>query len=281
MKVFLNERIFIYGEDWISDDGQEILNNLDRLIASLNCFNFHTEASVHYGGSELSRLLTNFNALDSLHDYALTNPIDRFRLILNEIEAIDWEQQCLHTNGHLYQYVSDGVTQLHCINGTSVAEAAEYRYTGEEVGLLNLFSSKFNDENPTCVLRKDVNARIEPVLLKLPSFVTKANTADFVVSKRVERKYNLNPKHGENRKAQIFSNGEIVSPLECSEKEAADLLPKAVGFRKKASELYAYDEARGKFMVFKRENTPNNSYHSYHPTNQNEVDQEVKTFLME
>jgi hypothetical protein len=67
--------------------------------------------------------------------------------------------------------------------------------------------------------------------------------------------------------------------LEGSRVEAEALLIVAIAFRK-TNELYAYDNARNKFMVFKSDNTPNNGYHSYHPIDQNEIDDEVKEFLL-
>jgi len=85
----------------------------------------------------------------------------------------------------------------------------------------------------------------------------------FVENRRPERVYSYNPKHGVLGKGNYKGHkGDKVSSLLCRLKEAEEMLKKAVGTGD-MKDLYFYDVARRKYVVFKSENV-NNQYHAYH-----------------
>lgn len=278
MNIFLNENILISQEPWITDNVDEVLDNLSKITKCLHCFNFHVEPTVLYSGNGLKNLFENFKDIEFLTDYSLTNPLNMLRLILRDIEAVNWDLNPHQRADHMYFFLSEGGAKSHYVNNTTIAEAAEYSFNNNEVGLLNLMSSEFNETNPIHINRSSINPPPNITTVAIKIITSKPELITYVMEKRSNRNFNWNPKHGENNKGVKQNKGEAVSPLECSKEEAELLLPKAVGYRG-SDELYAYDIKIQKFMVFKSENTTHNSYHPYHPINQNEVPRDVKAFL--
>jgi len=89
-------------------------------------------------------------------------------------------------------------------------------------------------------------------MFRLDAFKNKKDLIEYILENWYQRNYNHNPKHGENGKNVKQNKDEQVSPLECSIQEATELLKSAVSTRSKA-ELYVYDDARKKFIVYKAE----------------------------
>ncbi|KAA6347565.1 hypothetical protein EZS27_004964 [termite gut metagenome] len=87
-----------------------------------------------------------------------------------------------------------------------------------------------------------------------------------------KRVFNLNPKHGENGKGKYKKKD--VSSLYSSHDEAEILLHKAID-EDSAKRLYFYDKKYKKYIEFRNENTPQNTYHAFH-IEQNEIAEEVK-----
>lgn len=278
MHIFLNENILISGGEWVPEDDVAFSTNIQELWKCLNCFNFYIEPIVYYSGAGLIRLFQNLEDISSITEYALTNPIQRLRVLLDEINAVNWSLSPFQRADYHYYYLSGGGAIPYYVNGTSVAEATEYKFSGEEVALLNLASSEYNEANPIHINRSSINPPPNMVICPLVILVSDVGVIAYVRQHRQPRTFNWNPKHGENGKGMIPNKGEVVSPLEGSRQEAELLLPKAVNSRK-TTELYAYDEAQGKYIVFKDENTPDNKFHPYHPINQEEVPEDVKKFL--
>lgn len=85
----------------------------------------------------------------------------------------------------------------------------------------------------------------------------------FSKNRKPVRKFNLNPKHGENGKgAHLEHKGDSVSILLCSKETASELLDRAVGVEAGARTLYFYDIDNEKFIEFKQES--DNVYHGFH-----------------
>lgn len=85
----------------------------------------------------------------------------------------------------------------------------------------------------------------------------------FEINRRPQRKFNWNPKHGENGKGANFSNkGDKVSILMCSRGEAGLLLKKAIGTGTASKTLYFYDSKCNQYIEFKKESE--NTYHAFH-----------------
>ena len=280
MKIFINELFLISGEDWIPGDSQAIEDNIYALFKSLNCFNYHVEPIVYYSGAGLASLIDNFELLDSISDYSLTNPIAQLRTLLEEIEAIDWNFEKKQRDDHCYYLMLGGGAINHYINRTTIAEATEFGFLGADVAIINFISSEFNQSNPIFITRSKIPPPPNIQTFGFSVLTTKSTILDFVRANRKNRIYNWNQKHGEYGKGMISNKKEDVSPLEGSREEAEALLNLAIGSRK-TDELYAYDKSKHKFMVFKDEYTAVNSYHSYHPINQNEIAADIQKFLLE
>lgn len=276
MKVFLNERIHLGGEDWLPDSSDDFNDNIKNLIETLESFIFLTEATVFYSSLELNRLFENITTVEEFSDYSITNPVHRIRTILSQVESIDWTYSKKQRTDHLYYFISGLGAITHNVNESSIAEACEYKHENNEVTLINILSSQFNETNPLNVLRSNVNPPNISSSNLLPFVSNRNQTVNYYRTHRKPRAYNWNPKHGENGSGMIPNKGETVSPLECSRVEAAEYLENAVGYRK-TNELYNMD--KNKFMVWKCDSIEQNSFHAYHPINQDEIEEDVKEFL--
>lgn len=280
MKIFINERILTSGEEWATDNMEVLHQNIENLFKSLNCLRFYLEPNVLYSGIGLEALITNLTLLKEVGGYTLYDPATQLRVLLNEINAVNWDDNKIQKNDHTYYYEPEVGAEPINVDGSSIAEAAEYFVNGVPVALLNLYSSTFNSTNPLYVRR---GSRVSPdsrTDCKLDIIILKEEVIAYIKMHQRARKYHWSEKHGENAVGVQYYHGKAASPLECNRNEAAELLPNAVGCRN-TSELYVYDVQRAKFMVFKRENTPDNHFHSYHPINQNEVPESVRKFLRE
>jgi hypothetical protein len=276
MKVFLNERIHLGGEDWLPDSSNDFNDNVKNLIETLESFIFLTEATVFYSSIELNKLIENITTVEEFSDYSITNPVHRIRTILSQVESIDWTYSKKQRTDYLYYFISGLGAITHNVNETSIAEACEYKHENNEVVLINILSSQFNETNPLNVLRSNVNPPNNSLSNPLPFISNRTQTVSYYHTHRNPRTYKWNPKHGENGKGMIYNKDEEVSPLECSKVEAAAYLENAVGYRK-TNELYNID--KNKFMVWKCDSIEQNSFHSYHPINQDEIEEYVKEFL--
>ena len=118
-----------------------------------------------------------------------------------------------------------------------------------------------------------------PTVLRFDTVSEVKLLESWISKKRIPRVFNLNPKHGENGTHVIANKGEKVEMLRCSRHEATNLLTIAKGDKRLTKELYAFDTNHNKFIVFKDENTPNNSYHGYHVDNENEVPKKIRDIL--
>ncbi|MBF0320084.1 MAG: hypothetical protein HQL01_09835 [Nitrospirae bacterium] len=85
-----------------------------------------------------------------------------------------------------------------------------------------------------------------------------ALTQWFADNRLPQRIFNLTPKHGENG----LGNWPGASPLMCSKFEAQGLLNTAIG--QSHRELFNHDGLYKMFIVFKDENTVENTYHGFH-----------------
>jgi hypothetical protein len=277
MKIYLNDRLTLTGEDWIPESEIEFNENMKNLLETLDSYNYMPEALIFYSGAGLDLFFRNINVTEELLDYSITNPIHKLRMILSEIDASNWNNNKLQVEDHSYYFISNGGTLTTYINNTTIAEAFENTLGQENVGLINLTSSQFNETNPLNVFKRNINPP-NNIIFGYVDFISSRNEAiGHYHRNRRGRVYNWNRKHGDINRNVIPNKGEVVSRLECTIEEATVLLESALGYRK-SNELYVFDEQRRKYMVFKCDPS-DNSFHSYHPIDQDEVHVDVKTFL--
>lgn len=94
---------------------------------------------------------------------------------------------------------------------------------------------------------------------------------NWLVESRTPRRFNWHPKHGQHGRGQWKG----ASVLFCDEVMAQRLLESAIADRLD-KDLYNYDPVNGRYIVFKDENTPNNTYHGYHLDHSEEVPEEIR-----
>lgn len=278
MKIFLNERINRDGSEWIPDNRNELEANAVQLFETLESFHFLPEATVNYSSVEFGLLLNNIALVSDINDYSITNVAHQLRMMLFEVDAIDWSVSRSQRPDHIYYFIANLASENINITGSSVAEAIENKVNGEKVAMINFTSSNFNELEIMNLLRVDVNPPNKMSKVDLEFITSRNSCVTFYNLNYKPRVYNWNPKHGENGKGMIPNKDEIVSPLECSRDEASKFLEDAIGYRK-SNELYNYDPTNSKFLVWKCESKENNVFHAYHPVDQNEVDIEVKEFI--
>lgn len=279
MKVFINDRLLFSGNEWVPNDEAEFKLNIISLIKLLNCFNFLRECDVLYNSLGMKSLFENIELISD--EYFLSNEVDQLRNMINEIEATDWStNKKQKANSHNYFLQLEGGIITYNVNETSVAEAAEYRDLGNQVAIVNLYSSEFNIDN---LIYVNCSKFIPPYHMQLININVVRNDEElinFYLKNRQAIEFRINTKHGENHNLVKSVNGETISPLECTKSEANTILQFSIGGGEKLKELYSYDEKRDKYIVFKYDNTNNpKTYHGYHPHNQEEIPLIVKEFI--
>jgi hypothetical protein len=277
MKVFVNERMLVSGEEWVPSSPQELHSNIHNLLPTLHCFNFFHETEVLFHGEGINSLIQNLELVDD--DYFLFSEISQLRTILFDLDAIDWSANKNQRNDHLYFIILDGGATSYPANDSTLGEAAEYNFLGNEVLIINLQSSEINSLPTLYVNRVNVNPPGNMNLLQLEKVVEKEETIQHLLDKRKQPEFSWNPKHGENGRGMIPNGNEVVSPLLCNKEEAATILLLSVNSNK-TDELYGYDRNHNKFIVFKDEYTLKNTFHPYHPINQDDVPDDVKKFIL-
>lgn len=118
---------------------------------------------------------------------------------------------------------------------------------------------------------KDCGEEKCPQMVCIPQIIDKNKLEIWLSQNRQSRVFNNNPKHGESGKGVRTNKGEQVSARLCNAREAQALLDTAIGCANITDELYNFDRKHGKYIVFKDENTPNNTYHGYHVDSLDEI----------
>lgn len=277
MKVFINDRVYLSGKDWVPDEA-EFNHNMDSLLDLLNCFNFLKECQIFYNGEGFKVIFQN---LSLVNEYFLTNKVDHLRTMIDEIDAVDWTQSTIQKMNYVYFLQLNGGGTTYNVTGESLAEAAEYKHINQKAVIINFISSDFNISNTVYVNKSNAIPPNDMILLSLEVINSKNDMLEFFLENREEIIFNLNSKHGENHNIVKYDNGKVISPLECTKEDANIILKLSIGGSIKSKELYAYDEKREKFIIFKSDNTSNpKSFHGYHPHDQNEIPEKIKSFLV-
>jgi len=281
MNVFINENIEVPGTDWVPNSREEFEENLLEVLRSLECFSFFGESQLYYNRTGIEILFSKLEFINEIEsDYLLNNEIAQLRQAIIDSEAVDWSEKQLHRNDCYYLVqLGDGFCPTSA-NGSSLAEACEYKFRENKTVVLNFPSSQFNTDNVIKVNRVEINPPKTMKIVSIDSVCTKEHTIRYYLNNRIKIEYKHNDKHGENHNKIIPKNGKPVSPLECSIQEASDLLQVSIS-HKQMKQLYFYDcgQGREKFIEFQPESAT--TYHGYHPHNQEEIPEEIKLFLLE
>jgi hypothetical protein len=279
MKVFLNIRMYLSDEDWIPTSSDEFNANIDALLGTLNSFTFLPDVEIFYSNTEFERFFSNIENITEISDYSITNPIQRIRQLLLEVESTNWMSIKKHRDDHRYYYLYNLGAQTAYVNDTTLAEACEHKHNSAAVCLVNLHSSEFNATPNIHVSRSNINPPYITNGYNLDCLVNTAQCITWYHNNRPVRTYTWNRKHGEQGKGVLSNKGEVVSPLLCGRDDAKLYLETAIGYRK-TNELYCFDTKNKKFMVWKHDAPGAKSYHAYHPIDQGEIDDNVKDFIL-
>jgi len=277
MNIFLNEILKFDGLEYVPQNESELNEILVSLLKTLESFKFHNDVKLYYSSLGMKVLLDNFQLVIQVIGGTYDDSLDALRVLLSEINAVDWTLAKLHRDDILYYHQQNLGATPFIVNESTVGEATEYKYLNNKVALLNLLYSDYNTTNPAHINRSEINPPPKMDMVVIETVKQKSELINYILTNRAKRIYNHNPKHGENGLAVIPNKNEVVSPLEGSIAEAEDLLVHAVSTSAK-NEFYAYDNIREKFIVFKADTA---TFHGYHPIDQNEVPQAVKKFLLD
>ena len=207
-------------------------------------------------------------------DISMPNPIEMLYDILNNAQEL-----ALKPNSEIMYYYWNSHQQLDKIeSNTMLASLIE---NSENACLLLLTDKHDYQHRLKIVAFKDSFSGVElPQMAHINHIESIEKMRILFDENRTPRKFNLNPKHGENGKNTRTNKGEKVSPPHCSKEEAQILLNTAIGDFKTTTELYNYDESHSRFIVFKYENdSPANQYHGYHVDSINEIPAFIRTLL--
>lgn len=279
MKFFLNERMLLNGDEWIPAEETFVNQTLINLLKAIGTINFLPDVDLYYSEQGLATLVTNITDLVGSTEYAIGTPIARIRQALYDIGASSWEGESMQNNSYSYYLQIDkGSGQPLNVNGSTIAECSERKINREHLAIVSLDSSEYNTESLIHINRSKNYGDSEMNIISVDNLFTPKLIIEYLIRTREKRNFHVIKKHGENGVGALPNNKGIVSVLECSQEEAQALLDKAVGTRD-CNELYAYDDARSKFIVFKYEgDNPQNKYHGYHPENQNDIPEKVQVF---
>ncbi|MET4108336.1 hypothetical protein [Hymenobacter sp. UYP22] len=282
MNIFINEAIHLDGSEWIADEKTLLNSNIIGLLKAIKALEYIPDSIIHYSGEGIRELFEHLTLLDSLNDYAMSNPIFWIRQLLYDLGGNNWNDKSLQPSQiSYYLQINRGSNTPININNSTVAEIAEYIYLNKKAALVNLLSSEYNTEVPIHVNRSRDITMPEMSMIKIHCFADSKGLVNHINLNRIPRIFNLSPKHGQNGKGAISNNKGVVSVLECSKEEAQSLLSFAIGRRDK-NELYSFDSEHDKFIVFKFEgNNPQNQHHGYHPADQSIIPIEIREYWIE
>lgn len=275
MNFFLNTKIFESGKDWEPADKGEFEGVLGNFIQVLESLVYFPNSTLYYASSEINDFLAHVDLIVGVYEYEHYE-LAYLRHLIFTLQGVDWLYQKFHRDDHDYILQLDGGYTPYRVSDTTLAEAAEYKDAYDDAAIISVHDS----ESIIDIYRRNIIPPNHSNLVKLSVLSTRATIIKYFLTNRAIIVFNLNPKHGENRINMIVEDGEPVSPLKCSRKEASFFLTKAIGY-KGCKELFFYDSVRDEFLEFKPENTPDNKYHGYYPHNQEEIPEEVRTFLRE
>lgn len=276
MHVFINGKINANG-NWEPADRFEFESVIRELLNSIKCIEFFTGSKLYYNSEELRNLFEDLDLMDGVEKFGLFDEIKQLREYIKQSGAIDCAENQLHKSNYSYLVqLGDGFCP-YPTKDSSLAEACEFKHQGYKTLVLNFSSSsEFNTYNLIKIIRADLSPPKDMDLVKVESVHDKKNLVKYYLKNR-EVEYNHNFKHPENSTEVTNQNGEIISPLECSVIQAAELLKVSVG-HKSVKELFSFDSNRNKFIEFKPESNSNNKYHGYHPSNQ-KIPTKIEYFL--
>lgn len=277
MNFFLNTKIFESGKDWEPADKADFEGVLRNFIQILESLLFFPNSVVYYSSSEIETFLTHVDLIVDVYEYEFYELTYLRNLIMN-LQGKDWPNHKFHKDDHDYLLQLNGGYTPYSVSNTTIAESTEYKHEYNDATVINIYGLVPGLLEIVDVYRRSLVPPFDSGLIKLSVLLSKGSIIKHVLTNRLPIVFNLNPKHGENRSNAVEENGKTISPLKCSRQEASVFLTKAIGF-KSYKELYFYDVVRNEFIEFKPENTPDNSYHGYYPYNQEDIPEDVRSFL--
>jgi len=222
-----------------------------------------------YEGFYDSSNIKNFLCLyDTLEDCYPSAPKRLLRSVISRNAFINWREEAIQSPDTVYKIFNQP------INDNTFCEIAERKNKvgDDKYALLNHHACTIKE---MIVVNIDNKSDIEINNLKDEEEISKW----FAKNRLPPRKFNINPKHGENRQDIRIVNREIISPLRCSCQKAQALLDTAIG--ESVKELYNLDPDYDEIIVYKYEGpTPQNMYHGYHvPKNTEEIPIDIRKRL--
>lgn len=271
--VYDFENSHIYAEIQKESDLTQLLKQIESL---LDASQIEKNGQLYYDSEELKIFIEQISLISDAGDFYLTNPKMLFYDWLQN--ATDWRKSPKQNPNHYYfAWVVESQSVVSQQNKV-IAELIEHALSSQIGLLVNFFqklpSRGFHLSFKDYIPHDDHN----PMFVKIFHATNQEELEKWLFANRTPRLFNLNPKHGENRQEIRYEKGEEISPLRCSKEEAQQLLQNALGHLG-VRDLFNYDKIHQKFIIFKDDNTPQNSYHGFHVENESKVPQRVRQLL--
>lgn len=261
--------------DKIQEDS-DLRKNLKEIENLLYTIQVEKNSFLLYDSEEIKVFIEQISLIAEAGNFYLTNPQMLFYEWLQN--ATDWRKSPKQNPNHYYfSWVIELQTAINQQNKV-IAELVEQSLLNQTSLLVSFYQEAplrgFHLAFKDFIPYKNEN----PIFVRIFHANNKCELENWLFENRTPRIFNLNPKHGENRQELRYEHGEEISPLRCTKEEAQQLLEKAVG-ELGERDLFNYDSVYQKFIIFKDENTPQNTFHGFHVEDENEVPQRIQQLL--
>lgn len=236
--------LYIKSYNQLNDDPRCHISNIVNLCEFIS----HENYNGYYDSFNIKAFLMPLDTLDDCYPSIIT--------LLRKIflQWDDWRESMFQIKDDKYYFLH---TEIHDDTLCEIAKRS-CMFPNNSILLINNNAINFHDE--TISLESEFNIseihQCNCEIMELAKW--------FEINRKPKRYFNLNPKHGENGKGNFPS----ASPLLCSRMDASVMLNKAVG-EKFNDKLFFYDNTHKKYIEFRYENTPKNTYHAYHIEEEN------------
>lgn len=220
----------------------------------------------YYDADNVSAFLYPVDAMEECYPNIKT----RMRMAMSKW-GVNWRTQKVQQDTENYMY--------YCmpIKDDTLCEMTERKFVSTDGSTFLLINyDAFSCASETITIKRNQ----DEVELEVRNADIKTISKWYETNRKPQRKFNLNPKHGENGKgAHPANKGEKVSVLMCSRGEAKNMLLKAIGSDPRI--LYFFDKKHNQYIEFKCKNK--NTYHGFHldEIDEKRVPEEIKDMIKE
>lgn len=227
------------------DELGEIITALANVIDHFDYENFNG----FYDSGNIQSFVDPLEIMEDCYPNALT----RFRSVVHKW-GDDWRREIKQGSADNYLYHATPIQ-----NDTFCEISKRKHLFHDEISFLIVHTDAIKCANGIVKISYNgTEIDVDAMTLGIPAIAVW-----FENNRHPFRRFNLNPKHGENgRGAHRANKGDKVSLLMCTQEEATALLHKAIGKGTDSRTLYFFDKNKCQYIEFKQER--DNIYHAFH-----------------